>query len=175
MIAAARRIRAKHAVRFRVVFPTQSLADFSRSFTAGPSDVETTVGDLSESLAEADLAIASSGTVTMECAFFGVPTIVLYKVSWPLYQVAKRMVRVNYIAMPNLLAGEEIYPEFIQSSATSENIANAALKLLDAPSARATIKAKLAKVVESLGSPGASERAAKVIVNLLRQSSGSAN
>ena len=173
MIAAARRIKAKHAVRLRMVFPTQSLADFSRSFTAGLSDVETNVSDLSESLTEADIAIASSGTVTMECAFFGVPTIVLYKVSWPLYQVAKRMVRVKYIAMPNLLAGEEIYPEFIQSSATSENIANAALKLLNDPSARATIKAKLAKVVESLGSPGASEWAAKVIVNLLRPSSGS--
>ena len=71
--------------------------------------------------------------------------------------------------MPNLLAGEEVYPEFIQSAATSENIANAALKLLNAPSARATIKAKLAKVVELLGSPGASERAAKTILSLLRQ------
>jgi lipid-A-disaccharide synthase len=144
------------------------LADFSRSFTAGLPDLETEVGDLSESLAEADLAIASSGTVTMECAFFGVPTIVLYKVSWPLFQIAKRMVRVNHIAMPNLLAGEEIYPEYIQSAATPENIANAALKMLSDPSARTTIKAKLAKVVGSLGSLGASERAAKAIVNLLR-------
>jgi lipid-A-disaccharide synthase len=174
MVAAARRIRAKHAVRFRMVFSTQPLADFSSSFTAGLSDMETNVGDLSESLAEADLAIASSGTVTLECAFFGVPTIVLYKVSWPTYQIARRMVRVNHIAMPNLLAGEEIYPEFIQSAATSENIANAALKLLNDPSARTTIKVKLAKVVESLGSPGASERAAKAIVNLLRHNSGSA-
>ncbi|MEO8429330.1 MAG: lipid-A-disaccharide synthase [Verrucomicrobiota bacterium] len=170
IIATARRISAKHTVRFRMVFPTQSLADISYSFTAGLSDLETNIGDLSESLAEADLAIASSGTVTMECAFFAVPTIVLYKVSWPLYQIAKRMVRVNYIAMPNLLAGEEIYPEFIQSAATSENIANAALKILNNPTTRTTIKAKLAKVVESLGLPGASERAAKAIVNLLRES-----
>ena len=52
----------------------------------------------------ADLAIASTGTVTTECAYFGVPTVAFYKTSWSTWQIAKRIVKVKYVAMPNLLA-----------------------------------------------------------------------
>jgi len=88
-------------------------------------------------LALADVAIASTGTVTMECARFGVPTVAIYKTSWFTYQIARRIVQVKYAAMPNLLAGGEISPEFIQTTATPENIAGTTLKLLhDEPRAR---------------------------------------
>ena len=53
---------------------------------------------------EADIAIASTGTVTMECALFGVPTVTLYKTSWLTYQIARRIVTVKSLTMPNLLA-----------------------------------------------------------------------
>ena len=59
--------------------------------------------------------------MTMECAFFGVPTVTLYKTSWLTYQIAKRIVTVKSLTMPNLLAGETVYPEFIQDDATPEN------------------------------------------------------
>jgi len=72
------------------------------------------IGNLPQALAEADVAIASTGTVTMECAFFGVPTVTLYKTSWSTYQIAKRIVKVKWLTMPNILADEEIYPEFVQ-------------------------------------------------------------
>ena len=58
--------------------------------------------------------------------------------------------------MPNMLADEEVYPEFIQSAATPENIAGAALELLQNESRRQKIKSQLAKIVSSLGEPGAS-------------------
>ena len=70
--------------------------------------------------------------------------------------------------MPNLLAGEEIYPEFIQTAATPENISRAALELLNDEARCKTLKAKLASVVASLGGPGANARAADGIVSLLR-------
>jgi lipid-A-disaccharide synthase len=81
-------------------------------------------------LARADLAIAKSGTITLECAYLGVPTVVLYRTSALTYAIAKRIVQVKWVAMPNLLANEEVFPEFVQSAATAENISRAALELM---------------------------------------------
>jgi len=58
----------------------------------------------------------------MECAFYCVPTVAIYKSSWANYEIAKRIVKVKYLAMPNLLANEEIFPEFIQQAATVEKV-----------------------------------------------------
>ena len=129
--------------------------------------VEIQIGNLPEALAQAGLAIASTGTVTMECAYFGVPAVTLYKASWRDYEIAKRIVKVKSLTMPNLIANEEVYPEFIQDAATPENIARAALELLQNESRRREIKSRLEKVVASLGGPGASRRAAEAIVELL--------
>jgi lipid-A-disaccharide synthase len=125
------------------------------------------LGNLPDALAKADLAIASTGTVTMECAFFGVPAVTLYKTSFVTYEIGKRIVKVKSLTMPNLLADEEVFPEFIQNSATAENIASAALDLLQNESRRDSIKTKLAEVISSLGGPGASQRAAQAITRLL--------
>jgi lipid-A-disaccharide synthase len=102
----------------------------------------------------------------MECAFFGVPTVTLYKTSWLTYQIAKRIVTVKSLTMPNLLAGETVYPEFIQDEATPENLSRAALELLQDKARRTEIKAQLAKIISSLGEPGAANRAAAAILSL---------
>ena len=78
---------------------------------------------------EATLALASTGTVTMECAWFGVPTVTFYKTSWSTYQIGKRIIRVPYLAMPNILAGAPVFPEFIQHDATPEHLSRAVLDL----------------------------------------------
>ena len=132
-----------------------------------PADVEIQIGRLSEALARADLALASTGTVTMECAFFGVPAVTLYKTSWATYELGKRIVKVKSLTMPNLLTDEEVFPEFIQNVATADNLSRAALELLQNDSRREAVKAKLAKIVASLGGPGASRRAAGAIAALL--------
>jgi lipid-A-disaccharide synthase len=152
--------------RTTISLPNEALAQEAKAFTQ--ENVEIQVGNLPQALAQADVAIASTGTVTMECAYFGVPTVTLYKLSWAEYEIAKRVVTVKSATMPNLLAGEEVYPEFIQHAATSENIAAAALDLLKNETRRQTIRTQLAKVVASLGGPGANIRAAEAIVSLLR-------
>ena len=129
-------------------------------------NLEIQVGNLPDALAQADVAIASTGTVTMECAFFGVPTVTLYKTSWVTYEIAKRIVTVKSLTMPNILAGEEIYPEFVQHDATPENLSRATLELLQDESRRTKIKSQLAKIVSSLGEPGAAGRAATAILSL---------
>jgi lipid-A-disaccharide synthase len=153
-------------VRARMVLPNEPLAQLARA-SSPPAGLEIQIGNLADALAQSTIAIASTGTVTMECAFFGVPTIALYKTSWSTYQIGRRIIQVKHLAMPNILADEALYPEFIQHDATAENIAQAALGLLDDDARRDAIRAKLAKVVESLGGPGASRRAAQAIAQLL--------
>jgi lipid-A-disaccharide synthase len=153
-------------LRVRMVLPNESLLQQAKALSL-PVNWEVQVGGLPESLADADVAIASTGTVTTECAYFGVPTVALYKTSWSTWQIARRIVKVKYAAMPNLLADEEIFPEFIQDAATPENIARATLELLRDKGRRARVKSRLAEVVASLGGPGAMRRAAHVIVETL--------
>jgi len=92
--------------------------------------------------------------------------VVFYKTAWPSYLAGRMAVGVEHLAMPNLLADEAIYPEFIQHAATPDRIARAALDLLNNSQQRNAAKAKLAQVVKSLGAPGASERAARAVLSL---------
>ena len=167
MLGALKLIREKlPAVKAKMVLPDEALKQFADKLSALPSDMEIQIGNLPQALAQADVAIASTGTVTMECAFFGVPTVTLYKTSWSTYQIGKRNVKVKWLTMPNILADEEIFPEFVQDAATPENIAGAALELLQNEPRRIQIKKRLAKVVSSLGGPGANMRAATAILSL---------
>ncbi len=167
MVEAARRVDQHHPVRREIVLPNDSLVEQARTLMVPGPGTEARAGGLAESLTQADLAIASTGTVTLECAYFGLPTIAVYKTSWSTYQIGRRIVRVKHLAMPNLLANEEIFPEFIQHEATAENLARAALDLLNSPARREAIRSKLATVIASLGPPGANQRAAESILNIL--------
>jgi len=166
MLNAAERIRAtKPSVRFQMVLPNEALADMVRKSSL-PDGLEIRIGQLQEALRESTIAIASTGTVTMECAYFGVPTVALYKTSWSTYQIGRRIIQVEFLAMPNLLANERVFPELIQDEASAENLARDAIHLLDNPARRGAIQARLAEVIESLGEPGASQRAARAILSL---------
>jgi lipid-A-disaccharide synthase len=167
MIGAARRLRLTRPLEFRMVLPNSSLAEQARHLAAALPEIDIQVGDLAENLRRADLAIASTGTVTMECAYFGVPTVALYRTSWGTYQIGKRLVRVAFLAMPNLLAGESVFPELIQDAATEENIAREALALLNDTARREWIRKRLARIIATLGGPGAARRAAHAVAGLL--------
>jgi lipid-A-disaccharide synthase len=170
MLRAAWKIVQKQGFRLICVLPNETLVAQAKKLAlqTGWPDLIFKIGELPTALRFADLAIASTGTVTMECAFFGVPTVTLYKTSWVTYEIAKRIVTVKSLTMPNILAGEEIYPEFVQGDATPENISRAALELLQDESRRTKIKSQLAKIISSLGEPGAAERAAMAILSLFK-------
>lgn len=149
----------------KMILPDESLAQTAKSFGL-PTGLELQVGGLTAALASADLALTKSGTITMECAMFGVPAVVFYKTSWPTYLIGKQIVSVKYLAMPNLLAGEAIFPEFVQHAATAENLARSGLELLRDEPRRNAVRTKLARIVASLGQPGAAGRGADAILNL---------
>ncbi len=111
-----------------------------------------------------DLAVCSSGTATLENAILGVPMVVVYKLSWPTYAIARAIVKVKHIAMANLLAGREVVPELIQRDATVGRIVIEAARFLDDRDRAARARAELARVRSKLGEPGAADRAAASIL-----------
>jgi lipid-A-disaccharide synthase len=167
LLGAMDKMRAEFPqVRAQMVLPNEALVKQATEIGM-PQNVQVQVGGLAEALRHADLAIASTGTVTLECAYFGVPTVALYRTSWVTWQIAKRIVTVKYAAMPNLLANEEVFPEFIQDAATVQNIGRAAIELLRDEGRRRRIKEQLAGIVASLGTPGAAQRAARAVMETL--------
>lgn len=170
MLEAAREIDLKRPSHWTMILPDERLRAVADEQTRqGGLEIELKVGGLAEALIGADLAIASTGTVTMECAFFRVPTVALYKTSWSTFQIGKRVVTVRYLAMPNLLADEIVFPEFVQHDATGSAIAGAALELVENPASRAQCQDKLARITDGLGPSGASLRAAGHILELIAQ------
>ena len=168
---AAKRIREVMPVRFRAVLPNEAmlgvLNDMFPVTHGGGAEIERVVGGLSYSLSEAALALASTGTVTVECAWFGVPTVAIYKTNWTTYQIGKRIVTVPFLSMPNLLAGKAVMPEFVQDDATPESVARAALALLGDLSKWEQSRRELLEACATLGTPGACRRAACAIADLI--------
>jgi lipid-A-disaccharide synthase len=175
LLGALHRLKSEiGTLRAVMVLPSEALAQQAHSVGL-PAGVVVQVGRLPDALAQADVAIAKSGTITLECAFFGVPTVVFYRTSWPTYLLGRASVNVKHVAMPNLLADAEVFPEFIQDTATAGNIARAALDLLRDDARRQAVKARLAEVISSLGGPGANARAAEAIAGLLRSKASPAS
>jgi lipid-A-disaccharide synthase len=111
-----------------------------------------------------DVALCSSGTATLENALLGVPMVVIYKLSWPTYAIARALIRVKHIAMANLLAGKTVVPELLQRDATPERAAAEAARFLDDAAAWTAARADLLAVRRSLGESGAADRAAAAVL-----------
>lgn len=121
-------------------------------------------------LAEANAALTTSGTATLELAVAGLPMVVTYKVSALSAWFARRLIQVPNVAMPNLIAGRTIVPELLQENCTPEAIVGELDALLRGTAARSAQKAALAEVCAKLGrdGPKPSTRAASVVLSMIR-------
>ena len=165
MLEAVKIIATEVKIKVRIVLPNKKMLSLAKHIVPTGTEIILQIGNLEESLNHAILTIASSGTVTMECAWFKVPTVVVYKTSLITYIIGKLLVKVPYVAMPNILAQEEIFPEFIQNEATPDNIAKASLRILQDSTERQKILTGLEHIASQLGEPGATNRAAKSILH----------
>jgi lipid-A-disaccharide synthase len=120
-----------------------------------------------EAMAACDVAMAASGTLTMELAILRVPMVVCYRVSIVTALLAKPFIKVKYASLVNLVAEKEVVPELLQSKATPENIYEKTLPLLLKKEAREAMQNELAMVCNTLGGPGASRRTAKIAIEML--------
>jgi lipid-A-disaccharide synthase len=118
-------------------------------------------------MAACDLAMAASGTVTLELAIINVPMVVSYKVSPMTYFIGKRLVNVKYTSLVNLVADREVVPELIQDDATPENIANTMKAIWPGSKGREAMLKGLEEVRKKLGEGGASDRAAAIALDTM--------
>jgi lipid-A-disaccharide synthase len=112
----------------------------------------------------ADLLLSTSGTATLEAAFFATPMVIIYKTSWLSYTVGKLVIKIPYVGLPNIIAEEKIVPELLQGAANSQEIAKQALNILDSSTQQQEIEAGLKQVKEKLGTSGAVHRVAKLVL-----------
>ena len=113
--------------------------------------------------AAADLALVASGTATLETAILGVPMVIVYRMHWLSYAIARLFVKMPYFGLANVVAGQKAAPEFLQGDVTPEALAQAAAVLLTG-SAADRQKNIWNQVRSRLGGPGAAGRAAEEVV-----------
>jgi lipid-A-disaccharide synthase len=114
------------------------------------------------------LAIVASGTATLECAMAGLPMLVIYKASWLTYWIGRMLVKLPYLSMVNVLAGEKVVPEFLQGAAEPRRLAKAALQILRNPKGAEAMAGRIREVAKKLGGPGAAARAAGEVEEAIR-------
>jgi len=122
-----------------------------------------------ELMAYSTVAVVASGTATLETAILGTPMVILYRMAPLSFWIGKRVVQTSHIGLVNILGGRTVVPELLQNEVTSENIRNAVLPFLKDEAYRNSVSQALQEIVNRLGPPGASERAAKHIVEFIEK------
>ena len=117
-----------------------------------------------EIMKEADFCMVASGTATLELAHFNTPMLVVYRVSWFSWWLAKLMMKSEFIAMVNVLSGREVVPERLLWRDDHEELAREALRIIDDPERHAEVEKALAELRATLDHPGASRKAAESII-----------
>jgi lipid-A-disaccharide synthase len=135
-------------------------------FAPFPPDVAIVEGKTDDVLAASDVVITASGTATVQAALHGKPMVVVYRLSPLTYRLGKPFVKLDTYAMVNLVAGQRIVPELIQTDFTAERVAHEAIALLTDADRHARTRDALRDVCQRLGTPGASGRAADAILEV---------
>ncbi len=167
MCAALERLQERWPNLKARMFAADNLSDAYYKKFKGMEDFEWVRGnDLNKRL-ESTVIVTASGTATLENALLGLPMVVVYQMSWLTYWLARWLIRVPYISMPNLLAKKELVPEFVQYKATPRSITRAIEMILTQPQRLEGMVRELIQLREQLGQPGAYARAAQSIYKSL--------
>ncbi|MHB9097460.1 MAG: lipid-A-disaccharide synthase [Syntrophales bacterium] len=140
--------------------------DILRQF---PVTVNVIRDEIYDAIAVSDVAIVASGTATLETALLETPMVVVYKVSASSYAIGRRFIRVDHIALVNIIAGHTVVPELIQDDANPERIAAETRELIVKRGKVAEMKASLAEIRGKLGTPGAAQRTARIAFDMLEK------
>lgn len=131
-------------------------------------EVRITEGHNYDLFSVADLALATSGTVTLEAALCGLGSIIVYRTSAINAFIARRVINIPNIGLPNIVAGRQVLPELLQEDFTPERVAQAAIDLLQ-PERNAQMRRDLEYVRERLGKPGAVKRVAELVLKIAEE------
>jgi lipid-A-disaccharide synthase len=172
MLGAAERIAARldQPVSFRVSLAPSvdpNLVADMLSNWSGKIDAAPVRGGADKVYRHCHLAVAVSGTVTLEAALACTPMVIVYRVSPISYHVGRLLIRVKHIGLINLIAGREVVPELIQHDASAEKISDLLWHLLSDRQRLERMRQELAVLRKRFGGPGASQRVAQIALGLL--------
>ena len=162
---------ANRGLKFEVPAASPQLATQIRSLVAaaGAGELITVTNGGSHSLMQrACCAVIASGTATLEAAYYGLPYCLVYRTAPLTYLLARLLVKIDHIGLVNILAGEGIVEEWIQSKAEPQTVARSLQRLIESPASRQSLQYRLAETAAKLGGPGAHERAAHAVAGWLR-------
>jgi len=152
-------------IRFSLVLANDQLEKWVEN-RINKLEIKLSVGDAYEQIVKSDLVIVASGTATLEIAMLGVPMVVVYKLSGVSYQIVKRLLRTDFISLPNVILGKEIVPELIQDNANGKNIANVAMQIIVSDNSK--LVSELRKVYTQLHQES-SAQSAKAILEFVNE------
>jgi len=171
MLETARELRKHNPnLRFEVAAASEQLAGEMKPAVAGLAQsqgreaIQIKLDETAVIMQRAQVGIVASGSATLEAAYFRLPLVLIYKVAWPTYLAARLVVSVKYLGMPNLLAGTEVVPEFIQRRAKPNALAKALQPLIENANTRQQMIFQFDAIIAKLGDSGASQRAARAII-----------
>ncbi|MEW6264683.1 MAG: lipid-A-disaccharide synthase [Thermodesulfobacteriota bacterium] len=166
MLEVARRLRERRPSLALVLARADTLPEgyLESCLDHGPEDIRVLAGRTHALQNAADAALVASGTSTLETALMLTPMVVIYRVSFVSYWLGRLMIRTDHVAAANLIAQERVVPELLQGDASPERITAELTKIFDQPDLRAGMVSNLARVRERLGRPGASRRAAELLL-----------
>jgi len=133
------------------------------------NNVKIVKGNTYNLLKHSKFGIIKSGTSTLEAAIIGLPFVVIYSTSKITYELAKRLVKIDHIAMPNIIAGKTVVREFIQSDVNAELISEYVQSVLNDEISLNDLKQELNKIKTQLGGTGASRNAAEIITKIINE------
>jgi lipid-A-disaccharide synthase len=167
LMDAAKRLTRERPVNLLLPASANTGAAFFRS-RLGDAPIRAIEGESWDAMAHANLALAASGTVTVEAALLGTPMVTFYRVTAASWAMGRMLVNVPFYSMVNLIAGRAIVPELMQGQMTGERLAGEARRLLTDPAARERMQTGLREVREKLSGGGnAPRRAAAIIQGIL--------
>jgi len=169
-LAAAERLATRHhSLTFLIpLAPTISRSDLDQCGLANSNlDVRVVEEERYDLMAACQAVMAASGTVTLELTILGVPMVISYRVSPLTYALGRKLIKVPYASLVNLVADERVVAELLQDDAKPEKISLAVGRLLDDAAYRQAMIDKLHQVRAALGEPGASRRTAQLALGMI--------
>lgn len=167
MIEAAKILKGKHGdLKFEVPAASAKLAGQIRELLgeANAKDLITVNSGESHSLMQrACCAVIASGTATLEAAYYGLPYCLVYRTAPLTYVLARMVVKIKFIGLVNILAGEGVVEELIQGRANPDAVASSLCKFIESPEQRVALQKQLAETAAKLGGHGAHEAAASAV------------
>ncbi|MBE8189600.1 MAG: lipid-A-disaccharide synthase [Candidatus Thioglobus sp.] len=162
--AAAILSKQDSALNFHLALANDTQLKWAEDLAQMPLEIST--GEAQTQMQQADLAIVASGTATLELALIGVPMVVIYKLSGLSYFIASRLIKSEFISLPNVIAAKKLVPELVQNQANGEQIAEQARQILAADNSN--LLAEFMNIYQQL-SVNSSSKSARIIYDFINE------